>query len=118
MKCIKILSLSLVVSLLVFGCVHVGGGSVKLKQQTTCPIMGKTINKQIYTDYEGKRVYFCCKACIDEFSKDPKKYVREFEDEGIFLEKAFQMDDKKGSNYGTDKGDEKSKAQSGCGCCS
>ena len=28
--------------------------------QTTCPVMGNPINKDIYADYSGKRVYFCC----------------------------------------------------------
>ena len=55
--------------------------------QTTCPVMGGTINKQYYSDYQGKRVYFCCPACIPEFKKDPSKYVKKLEDQGIVLEK-------------------------------
>ena len=31
--------------------------------QTTCPVMGGAINKDVYADYEGKRVYFCCPGC-------------------------------------------------------
>lgn len=44
-------------------------------EQTTCPVMGGKINKDIYTDYQGKRVYFCCAACKPEFEKNPKKYI-------------------------------------------
>lgn len=54
--------------------------------QTKCPVMGGTINKDIYADYEGKRVYFCCEACISTFKKDPAKYVKKLEDEGVVLE--------------------------------
>jgi YHS domain-containing protein len=56
--------------------------------QATCPVMGGQINKEFYSDYEGKRVYFCCPACIPEFKKDPAKYVKKLEDQGIALEKA------------------------------
>ena len=58
------------------------------KPQTNCPVMGGTINKQIYSDYQGKRVYFCCPSCVPEFKKDPEKYIKKLEDQGIVLEKA------------------------------
>ncbi len=45
-------------------------------EQTTCPIMiGKPINKAIFTEYKGKKVYFCCAGCDSMFKKDPEKYV-------------------------------------------
>jgi YHS domain-containing protein len=45
-------------------------------EQTVCPIMvGKPIDKAIFTEYKGKKVYFCCAACDSEFKKDPEKYV-------------------------------------------
>ena len=37
------------------------------KEQTTCPIMGGKIDKTVYADHDGKRVYFCCAGCIDPF---------------------------------------------------
>ena len=58
------------------------------KAQTTCPVMGNTIDKSLYADHEGKRVYFCCGMCIGEFKKDPGKYIRKLEDEGVTVEKA------------------------------
>ena len=54
--------------------------------QKKCPVMGGTINKDVYADYEGKRVYFCCDACISTFKKDPAKYVKKLEGEGVVLE--------------------------------
>jgi YHS domain-containing protein len=44
--------------------------------QTTCPVSGKTLkDKTVYTDYEGRRVYFCCPSCIPTFEKDPATYL-------------------------------------------
>jgi len=58
------------------------------KPQTTCPVMeGQKINKSLYVDYEGKRVYVCCKACVNAVTKDPAKYVKKLESEGIAVEK-------------------------------
>ena len=59
------------------------------KAQTTCPVMaGNPINKSIYSDYKGKRVYFCCGACPGMFAKDPEKYIKAMEDAGVKLEAA------------------------------
>ncbi len=44
-------------------------------QQTVCPIMGGAINKDIFTEYKGKKVYFCCAGCKPEFEKNPEKYL-------------------------------------------
>lgn len=44
-------------------------------EQTTCPVMGGAINKDIYTEYKGKKVYFCCPSCKETFEKDPEKYI-------------------------------------------
>jgi YHS domain-containing protein len=55
------------------------------KAQTTCPVMGGNINKNIYTDYQGKRVYFCCPQCIAEFNKEPGKYLKKLEADGVKL---------------------------------
>jgi YHS domain-containing protein len=58
--------------------------------QTICPIMGGKINKAIFADYQGKRVYFCCGGCPAVFKKDPAKYVKAMEDKGIVLDKTPQ----------------------------
>ena len=44
-------------------------------QQTKCPVMGGDINKDIFIEYKGKKVYFCCGGCDDMFLKDPEKYI-------------------------------------------
>jgi YHS domain-containing protein len=44
-------------------------------EQKTCPVMGSPINKAIFVEYEGKKVYFCCPPCKDKFSQEPEKYI-------------------------------------------
>jgi len=50
-------------------------GKAVVAEQTTCPVMGGAIDKAIFTEYKGKKVYFCCKGCVDKFQADPEKYV-------------------------------------------
>lgn len=41
-----------------------------------CPVMAKDpIDLKVFTRYQGKRVYFCCKDCVGEFEKDPTKFA-------------------------------------------
>lgn len=44
-------------------------------EQTTCPVMGGPIDKNIFVEYQGKKVYFCCKDCLATFNADPEKYI-------------------------------------------
>ena len=45
-------------------------------EQTTCPVMeGNAINKELFTDYKGKRVYFCCEFCLGKFKDDPSPFL-------------------------------------------
>jgi YHS domain-containing protein len=44
-------------------------------EQTICPVMGGPVNKDIFVEYKGKKVYFCCEQCKAEFNKEPEKYL-------------------------------------------
>jgi YHS domain-containing protein len=44
--------------------------------QALCPVMRWPVDERIYVDYEGRRVYFCCAQCKDEFGQDPGKYEK------------------------------------------
>jgi YHS domain-containing protein len=44
-------------------------------EQTTCPVMGGAIDKNIFVEYKGKKVYFCCKDCVDKFQANPERYI-------------------------------------------
>jgi len=57
------------------------------KPQTKCPVLGGNIDKNIYADYKGYRIYFCCKGCDEEFKKNPEKYLEKMKAEGITPEK-------------------------------
>ena len=49
--------------------------------QTTCPVSGEELeDKSIYTDYEGRRIYFCCKNCRGKFNADPQKYLSKMDE--------------------------------------
>lgn len=43
--------------------------------QTICPVMGNEIDPQVFVDYRGVRVYFCCPPCIQKFEANPEKYI-------------------------------------------
>jgi len=45
-------------------------------EQTECPVMaGQPIKKDLFTEYQGRTVYFCCQFCKGEFEKNPEKYL-------------------------------------------
>jgi len=43
-----------------------------------CPVTGETIQEDTKATYEykGKIYNFCCASCIDDFKKDPTKYIK------------------------------------------
>ena len=61
-------------------------GDTELKPQTNCPVMGGKIDKNVYLDYQGQHVYFCCPDCKEKFLKDPEKYFKKIQDDGVLLE--------------------------------
>ncbi len=63
--------------------------------QTNCPVSGKELEeKEVYTDYEGRRVYFCCAGCIASFEKDPQKYLMKLDEQSSTDEKAEEPEKK------------------------
>jgi len=44
------------------------------KVQVACPLSGEEIDPKVFTQFNGKKVYFCCEKCIYKFKKDPAKY--------------------------------------------
>ena len=48
--------------------------------------MGNPVNKEVYTDHQGKRIYFCCAGCDSTFLENPDKYLKQMKNEGIELE--------------------------------
>lgn len=56
--------------------------------QPTCPVMGNPVSRALHTDYQGKRVYFCCPPCVKKFENDPDKFMQVIEEKGMKLEDA------------------------------
>ena len=83
MKMLKILAVFLVVLVLAAG----PAMAAEPQPQTVCPVLGGNIDKKVFIDYQGKRIYFCCSGCDAEFRKDPEKYLKKIEAQGITLEK-------------------------------
>ena len=81
---------------LVIACVAAWGGFAQAadatSEQTLCPVMGREIDKDLYVDYEGKRVYLCCQSCVETFKKKPEKYMQKLKDQGIALADAHAAD--------------------------
>ena len=48
-----------------------------------CPVSGEKIEEKVKAtyEYEGKIYNFCCAMCIDDFKKDPQKYIKKIEEE-------------------------------------
>lgn len=48
-----------------------------------CPVSGEKINEKLKAtfEYEGKVYNFCCAMCINDFKKDPQKYIKKVEEE-------------------------------------
>jgi YHS domain-containing protein len=83
-----IIVFAVVLGLMFSGCVMAADPSGKGGPQTICPVEGGKIDKSVYTDYQGKRIYFCCSGCIAEFQKNPEKYLKKMEEQGVVLEKS------------------------------
>lgn len=48
-----------------------------------CPVSGEKIDEKAKATYEykGKVYSFCCAGCIEEFKKDPEKYIKKIEEQ-------------------------------------
>lgn len=64
-----------------------GGVAVLAAEQAACPVLGGKINKNIYADYQGQRVYFCCPGCPEAFKKNPEAYLKKMREQGVTPEK-------------------------------
>ena len=69
------------------------------KAQVNCPILKDNainkkdaIDKKLFVDFDGKRIYVCCPMCLATVQKDPAKYIKQLEDQGITLDKTPKMD--------------------------
>jgi len=40
-----------------------------------CVVTGEEADPEMFTEYNGKKYYFCCEKCQRLFSKNPHKYI-------------------------------------------
>ena len=53
------------------------GAAFAQGRNAICPVMpGTAVKDKFFVDYQGKRVYLCCRACVKAFKKNPKKYIK------------------------------------------
>jgi YHS domain-containing protein len=86
MKNMLIVILGLVLALAGTG--FAAGSPARGQAQTVCPVQGGPINKALHADCQGERVYFCCPGCIGPFQKDPGKFLKKMEAQGVAPEKS------------------------------
>lgn len=56
---------------------------VKSKDTLTCPVMiGVPVDEEesekngCVREFEGKKYYFCCNSCVEDFDADPNQYAK------------------------------------------
>jgi YHS domain-containing protein len=67
----------LLLALSLAGAAFAAGPPASSPDQALCPVMGGKANPNIYADYQGQRVYFCCQGCPGLFQKDPGKHLNQ-----------------------------------------
>ncbi len=48
-----------------------------------CPVMGNPPDPDVFVDYRGYRIFFCCPACRKEFRAEPGKYIEKLRAQGF-----------------------------------
>lgn len=81
MKKMTILFLGLVLALSLAGAGFAADSPAPGLGQAVCPVMGGKTNPNLYADYQGQRVYFCCPGCVDAFKKDPERYLKKMKEQ-------------------------------------
>lgn len=44
-------------------------------EQELCPVLGNPVDRTVYVDFRGVRVYFCCHLCTPKFLAAPERYI-------------------------------------------
>ncbi|MEP0775057.1 MAG: hypothetical protein HRF46_11920 [Acidobacteriota bacterium] len=76
--------------LITFGVVLALVGGLTLAQpgkaQSACPVSAKAIDRSVFVDHQGQRIFFCCRGCPAAFKADPEKFYAQFARDGVALE--------------------------------
>jgi YHS domain-containing protein len=55
--------------------------AAKQPENTICPVMGNPVDPEVFVDYEGRRIGFCCPGCDTLFLEEPEKYLKKVDAE-------------------------------------
>lgn len=47
----------------------------RAKVQVTCPVTNEPVDKKIFVESKGEKIFVCCKACVGKYQSDPAKYA-------------------------------------------
>jgi YHS domain-containing protein len=76
-----------------------------------CPVMqGETASEKYFVEYNGQKVYLCCKKCVRKFQADPEKYMKRLAD--MNKDASTKSSDNNASGTDTKKSDDKSAVKS------
>jgi hypothetical protein len=71
------------------------------KPQSVCPVMGGKIDKKVFVDVAGYRIYACCPGCLAKIESDPDKAVAAIIAKGETPERRLVVCQKCGEFKGT-----------------
>ena len=55
--------------------------SARLPENTICPVMGNPVDPEVFVDYKGRRIGFCCPGCDTLFLEEPEKFLKKVDAE-------------------------------------
>lgn len=81
-----ILTLCMFMPMMPHGCSTMGAHKrheekTKVVDNKICPVSGQNIDEKtkVTYNYKGKTYNFCCASCVEEFKKDPAKYINKID---------------------------------------
>lgn len=51
--------------------------NAQFAKNTMCPVMpGDRVKEKFFVDYQGERIYLCCRNCVKAFKRHPERYLK------------------------------------------
>ena len=73
---------------------HVNDDSVKLQRQSLCPVSGEKVDRSVWADYQGKRIYLHCELAKKSFLEKPETFYKKLIEEHVALDDIPMVDDR------------------------
>jgi len=71
--------------------------------QKVCPIRKEAIDPDVFIEYQGQKVYFCCPGCDKKFLKDAELYFGQMKERGEVAENIQKVCPVSGDKLDDDK---------------